>query len=260
LVADGYYNLYPRKKFSKEGFILTSRGCAHHCTFCSPMCRVSFGKRYRYHSVNYVVDWVQRLKEQGVDYVTFMDDDFTFSRSRVMELCKAIPPVRWMAHARVDDLDFEMLKVMKNAGCELLKIGVESGSPSVLKNIRKTNEPEIWPEKAVEVGQMSRKLGIDVVAMFLVGVPGEKSEDIEMTKSLIEKMDPYLIQTARYTDYQKGGYHYGHSTDSKRAEQYLYRSFYLRWRFLRNHTRFLPYHLHNLSSSKKALPYLLNFK
>ncbi len=256
LVTEGYYNLYPRKRFRKESFVLTGRGCAHQCSFCSPMCRVSFGDNYRYHSVNYIVDWISRLKKEGVDYITFMDDDFTFSRKRVMDLCEALPRVRWLAHARVDDLDFEMLKAMRNAGCEILKIGVESGSPSVLKNIKKTKYPEEWSEKAKALGQMARKIGIDVVAMFLVGVPGETQDDIKLSCKLMKEMDPYLVQVARYTDYTKGGYHYGHSVDSKKAEQYLYHSFYLRWRFLRDHVRFLPYHLTNISSVKHSLHYI----
>jgi len=172
----------------------TSRGCPALCTFClwpQTMC----SHRWRTRSSDNVVAEVRRARElfPQVKEIFFDDDTFTIGKSRVLDLCGKLKPLKltWSCNARVTT-DFETLKAMKEAGCRLLIVGFESGDAAILKNIRKG----ATIEQALSFMKNCRRLGFKVHGDFQMGLPGETSETIEKTIRFAIKLDPETIQVS----------------------------------------------------------------
>ena len=157
--------------------IMSSRGCSHHCTFCCQL----MGK-WRTRSSKNVVEEIEYLLNHYEDIRSFQfyDDNFTLNKSRVIELCellikKSLNKYMWSCQVRVDQITKDLLELMKKAGCVKVSYGVESGSPTILKNIHKG----ISLEKVRETFEMTKKVGIERLAYFMIGNPGETKESIQ---------------------------------------------------------------------------------
>jgi radical SAM superfamily enzyme YgiQ (UPF0313 family) len=138
---------------------------------------------------------VRRAQElfPEVKEIFFDDDTFTIGKSRVLELCQKLKPLKftWSCNVRVTT-DFETLKAMKEAGCRLLIVGFESGDPAILKNIKKG----ATIEQAQTFIKHCRCLGFKVHGDFQMGLPGETRETIERTIRFAMKVDPETIQVS----------------------------------------------------------------
>jgi radical SAM superfamily enzyme YgiQ (UPF0313 family) len=86
----------------------------------------------------------------------------------------------------VDFVDEDILKLMKKAGCHQIMYGIESGSDEILKNIKKRTSLS----RAVEVVAMTKKVGIECRATFMLGNPGETQQTMEQTLAFAKKLDP----------------------------------------------------------------------
>jgi len=165
--------------------MITSRGCPYKCVFCD---RPNLGKRFRARGSGDVVDEMEECVKLGIREIVLYDDTFTVDRDRVFSICHEIERrgmrISWSIRARVDRVDSDMLKELKSAGCERINYGVESGSEEVLKRLRKG----ITKKLAAEAFRLTRKAGIQTVAYFMFGCPGETrdqmSETIDFAKSL----------------------------------------------------------------------------
>lgn len=172
----------------------TSRGCPALCTFClwpQTMC----SHRWQTRSSDNVVAEVKRALElfPQVREIFFDDDTFTIGKTRVLELCRKLKPLKfvWSCNARVT-ADFETLKAMKDAGCRLLIVGFESGDSTILKNIKKG----ATIEQALTFMKNCRRLGFKVHGDFQIGLPGETQETIDHTIQFAMKLDPETIQVS----------------------------------------------------------------
>jgi len=132
--------LYNPQNYSSEdmGVIMTTRGCPFGCTYCFHM----WARRVRYRSIDNVVEEMKQVKQRyGTRQFAFKDDTFTINRKRLMDLLQRMIDerlnVNWECTTRVDVLDEEMLKKMIEAGCNVVKIGVETGSERILKETSK---------------------------------------------------------------------------------------------------------------------------
>ncbi len=197
----------------KAASIVTARGCFGVCKFCAAP---AFWKKNRFRSPENVVAEISKVvKRYGVKYINFMDDTFTDSAQRVNSICDLINKLNanlmWRATARINTLDYRLLKQMKDCGCVELSIGIESGSQRILDTLGK----KTTVEKIKEVCEIIKKLGINLSACFIVGSPGENRMSIEETKRIIEYIRPdsfnvsqalYLYSgTAFSKEYSKNG-------------------------------------------------------
>jgi hopanoid biosynthesis associated radical SAM protein HpnJ len=180
--------LYPYISF------YTSRGCPSNCTFCLWPQTMS-GHQWRTRSSENVVAEVLRAQElfPQIKEIFFDDDTFTCGKSRVLELCGKLQPLKftWSCNARVTT-DFETLEAMKEAGCRLLVVGFESGDSTILKNIKKG----ATIEQALDFMKNCRRLGLMVHGDFQIGHPGETRETIEKTIRFAMQLDPDTIQVS----------------------------------------------------------------
>ncbi len=173
--------------------LVTSRGCPHNCSFCTA--KLYYGERLRQRSAKNIVDEMEEIKNKyNIHYITMWSDTFTLDRKFVMDLCEEILKrkliIKWMCNSRVDTVDEEMLKAMKKAGCIGIAFGVESGVQEILdKAGKKTTLKEI--EKAFK---LMKKVGIESLAHFIFGLPGETTKTIKKTVKFAKKLDPDYAQ------------------------------------------------------------------
>lgn len=176
--------------------IFTGRGCPNRCSFCS-WTETLTGRKYRVRSIKNVVDEFQYIKEQlpEVKEIFIEDDTFTIDKKRIKAFCEELKSrglrVTWSCNARAN-LDYETMKIMKEAGCRLLDVGYESGSDEILKNV----------EKGITMGQMrefarsAQKAGLMVLGDFVFGFPGETKETAERTIEFAKELRPNYVQFA----------------------------------------------------------------
>lgn len=203
---DKYGFVYPLRIYKriKWGHILSSRGCPYDCIFCSQTIRESYGKDIRLRSAQNVVDEIEVLISRGANIIAFDDDNFTTVEGHVISICQEITRrklnISWICHARVDNLSKDLLVSMKQAGCILLRCGIESGSERILKILKK-GDSSCWKQKAIEVFKEAKGLNIMTNALFLIGNPTETRQEIEESIALAKELAPDIIQVAFFTPY-----------------------------------------------------------
>lgn len=165
--------------------IVASRGCPYACSFCAGS--KIHGRRVRYRPVAAVIDEISYLvKHFGVKEIQFVDDNLTWSRDYVVELCAEIDrlPYRipWSCPngVRLDSLDDDLLGTMKSAGCYAVGMGIESGSDRILASVRKGLELDQVRDRVEAIS----RAGIETRGFFVLGFPTETIEDMEATITL----------------------------------------------------------------------------
>ncbi|PIO03989.1 hypothetical protein COT48_02735 [Candidatus Woesearchaeota archaeon CG08_land_8_20_14_0_20_47_9] len=197
------YNLLDIKKYrySQKGWtslrfttMMTSRGCPYACTFCA---HSVFGRRVRFHSVEYVVDCIEFLyRRLGIRGIGFMDDTFAINPKRVIRICRAIKmrglKIIWYCICNVNTITFPLLKEMRSAGCVKISYGLESGDPEMLAKVKKV----ITLKQAERVVEMTKKAGIETLAFFMIGFPGETRASLARTKEFAKAVKPDFVSIA----------------------------------------------------------------
>jgi anaerobic magnesium-protoporphyrin IX monomethyl ester cyclase len=174
----------------------TSRGCPYKCQFCSVT--TFWGASWRMRSPQNVVDEIEQLVENhGVQHIHFLDDIFTITPQRVIEICKEINRrgigVTWNNMTRVDSVNEDLAHWMRESGCVWTSFGIETGDDMVMKNIKK----ELNNERIIRAFDIFKNQGIPTVALMMVGNPGETQASIEETKKLLRMIKPHFIVTAK---------------------------------------------------------------
>ena len=173
---------------------MTSRGCPFSCSFCA-----TDNRHVRYHSIERVLAEIRQVNAHyGTTQFSFKDDSFTVNKRRVAEFCEALRResvrVGWECNTRVDLVTEEMLIDMKKAGCNSVKVGIESGSEQVLERMNKG----ITLNQARTAAELFRRVGIHWTGYFLMGVPGESLEEVYGTLALMYEIKPDFASIGVY--------------------------------------------------------------
>lgn len=183
-----YYSLLAKR--TPVTTMFTSRGCPYRCLFCD---RPQLGKKFRARSAENVVDEMEECLKMGIKEILIYDDTFTIDRKRVLDICKEILKKRlkmsWDIRARVDNVDREMLKRLKETGCERIHYGVEASSQRILDILRKG----ITLEQVKETFRLTKEAGISTLAYFMFGSPGETEEEIKESIRLAKELKPDFV-------------------------------------------------------------------
>jgi anaerobic magnesium-protoporphyrin IX monomethyl ester cyclase len=169
--------------------LMTSRGCPWNCTFCGA--ETSWGRGFRSLSVPRVLDAIQEALERVQPRILLIKDDtFTANKRRVLDICTGIRErslnFSWSCDTRVDVLDDELLRAMRLAGCERLSLGVESGSPEILRNINK----RITVEQIIKSADAARRCGIRTRFYMMLGNRGETEATFLESLRFLERARP----------------------------------------------------------------------
>jgi anaerobic magnesium-protoporphyrin IX monomethyl ester cyclase len=176
----------------------TARGCPNHCNFCAD--RSLWGGKVRRRSVENVLNEIKELKRihPNLKFLDFTDGTFNFDRTFLESFCKRMIEenigIQWRCTARYDNLDDEILSLMKKAGCFALYLGMESGSGRILE----ITEKNIHTAEIVEKSRLIRKRGIVSVASVIFGIPGEMKDDVDKTLSFMRKLKVDLFDVNSY--------------------------------------------------------------
>ena len=157
--------------------MITSRGCAYRCVFCDA--RVVMGEKYRFHSPERTLAEIGYLiRLFGVREIIFKDSEFVQNRARTERLCELLAearlPVRWICNGRVGKIDAALMKKMKDAGCELVMFGVESGDQDILNRLKKG----FVLAQVRKTFRDAAEAGLKTSANFMIGNPGESAADV----------------------------------------------------------------------------------
>lgn len=177
--------------------LTTSRGCPYTCSFCSD--RKLWGGKVRRRSVENVIAELKHLEQNyPVDVVDFSDGTFTYDRKYVEAFCEAVIKnkigLRWRCTARYDNLDENLLKIMKRANCGGLYLGAESGSDRILGQMDK----KITAAQIKRVSKMINDAGLDSVTAILIGLPDETEEDIKATLDLMRQLKTGIFDVSSF--------------------------------------------------------------
>jgi len=175
-------HLFPLSRYlalDVHASILTGRGCPFNCIFCvgSKM----GGRRVRYRNPKLIIDEIEQDLATGFREVNFEDDHLTLNHQHLNAICDEIIArglkFNWSAFSRVDTVNLEILRKMRQAGCTWLLYGVESGNQEILDIIKK----KITLQKVKDAVDMAKEVGIGILASFILGLPGETPETMRQS-------------------------------------------------------------------------------
>ncbi len=198
------YKHFPLERYRMAGKnylpIITSRGCPFQCTFClaSDMC----GRGFRTRSPKKVVDELEWMRDTlGADVIAFYDDTFTFDKKRAEAICDEMKARKfnlpWDCRTRVDTINKEILVKLRDADCQLIHFGVESGNQTMLNAMKKgtTVEKNAWAIK------LAKEVGISVAISVVVGYPGETEAMLKETFDFIKRAKPDFVYVCQAIPY-----------------------------------------------------------
>ncbi len=179
-----------RTKRQPSHGIITSRGCPFNCFYCH---KQTFGRGFRAHSPERVLQEIDLLVEKyGARDIGIWDDNFTVNKKRVLKICDLLKErkhdLTFSCEARVDCVDDDILNALKGAGCDCIAYGIESGSQRMLDYMRKS----ITLEQARQTVKKTHKVGLNMLAYFMMGLPSETKKDIEKTIKFAKELNPKL--------------------------------------------------------------------
>lgn len=171
----------------------TQRGCPFPCTYCAARMYNQLyegtGEYGRRRSHRNVLDELHGIAAEGnLAYVIFLDDTFTIHHPWVREFCALYREelrVPFCLHARVETVNERLLGILADAGCKQITYGVESGSERVRREVM---QRPVTNQRFRDVFRWTREAGIAVTANYMLGLPGERRDDLEQTIELAEEL------------------------------------------------------------------------
>jgi radical SAM superfamily enzyme YgiQ (UPF0313 family) len=181
--AHGYWSLT----------IINSRGCPYHCAWCQ---KAVFGRKYRIRTPENSAEEMKLLKNVfSPDFIRVVDDITGVQKNWVLkwsqEVIKRNAIIPFECLTRVNLASEDMLKALKDMGCEKIYFGAESGSQKVLDAMEKG----ITVEQIYKASELCKKLGIKTYFFMMVGYPGEEIEDLKLSVKLLRETLPDEFST-----------------------------------------------------------------
>lgn len=168
--------------------LMTSRGCPFNCNFCATP--INWGRVVRGMSPERVLKEIELCVDRfGAKAIWFYDDTFNYNPKRVEAICDGIIKrgfkIKWTCELRIDILQKELLKKMKEAGLYYVSFGLEAGSERVRKEIIGKNIDLKHLKNTVE---WCKELGIKANCFFIFSHPTETWEEAKETLEIIENL------------------------------------------------------------------------
>ena len=188
------YDLIDMKKIESRIFpnswwpLHAGRGCCYHCKYCASL--GLWRKTYRHKSTQRVLKEIKILmNHNGIKEFYFHDLTFTINRKRVKEICSYLIEEKikteWGCATRIDCVDKDLLKIMREAGCRIIIYGVESFCDKMLSLMGKGYRTA----QAIEVLNYTNKLSIETRFELLFGFPGETENTLRETMQSLKKIE-----------------------------------------------------------------------
>ena len=169
--------------------VMTGRGCPFKCFFCVYP-QVFNGRQYRMRSPENVVDEFEYIARSfpEVREIGIEDDCFTANPKRAGKICELILQrglkIKWYCNVR-GDVDLDVLRLMKKAGCRLVTVGFESGCQEILDGMHKGEQVDRYLKFAID----ARRAGVLVHGCIMVGNPGDTRETLKRSYEFAKKIN-----------------------------------------------------------------------
>lgn len=180
--------------------LITHRGCPFKCVFCSH----NSGFKPRYRTPANVLDEVEEILERyRPERIRIEDETFGLHMGRTKAILEEIISrnlhrrIRFSAQTRVDRVDKEFIRLLKTANFETLELGVETGNPDVLREIKKG----ITLEQVEHAVALAKASGLRVWCKFILGHPHETHATIRDTMDFITKINPHQLSVSIMTPF-----------------------------------------------------------
>ncbi len=167
-----------RQKKVRHLETLASRGCPFNCVYCYRI----YGRNVRRRSPEAIVaELVELVNRFQIEYTGFPDDLFTSDKKFVMETCalmkEKLPGIKWSCLGRVNTVDREMLEAMKDAGCDWISYGIESGCDIMLEKMRRG----VTAKQCLDAVKLTESVGIHAEGSFVIGMFDETRDSVKKT-------------------------------------------------------------------------------
>ncbi len=176
--------------------IISSRGCSNKCSFCSMY--MVHGRKFRYRSPENVVDEIEMLyKKYDHRYFSFMDDNFTFSKKRTLDICNEIINRGFNIQfdtpngVFIKTLDKEVMDALTNAGLIRICVAPESGSEFIRNKVihKSLSNKEIYDF----FDMVKDYKNLFIKTFFVIGFPEETNETLNETYEMIKRIPVHKI-------------------------------------------------------------------
>lgn len=175
------HDLFPIEKYTVPFMmsdictsILTNFGCKFTCNYC-PASSVA----YRERSLDDILTEIKVLKDKGIDNYWIRDFTFGLNKESTIEFLKAIENMNlnWFCLTRAEILNEKFIKLMANAGCYLVMLGVDTSSKKTMKKVSRMQDMNALKRKI----SMLKSANIFTLSHMILGLPEDGIRDMLRT-------------------------------------------------------------------------------
>jgi hypothetical protein len=200
------WELLPYERY-KLLSVFTSRGCPDRCAYC-PYAAAQ-GHHLRTRSVENVLAELAWLSERfRPGRLVFRDPVFAHDRERVVAICEGILRrglhLSWECESRPEHFDTELLRLMQRAGCQWIKIGLETTDSQVLQKLRRVGSAEeasAYLQHVAEVVRACTNMELQCRAFVMAGLPGQDLQMAQRTREFLEQLKPTALNVKAFERY-----------------------------------------------------------
>ena len=191
---DRYMALQRQHSGTSYIFLYTTRGCPFQCSYCSAGTKAYAIVRKK--SVDQVIAEMKYFIARGHKNFYFYDDEFAIDMKRAKAICRRIIDekldIKWACYNTTNLVDEELISLMAQSGCHLVRYGVESGDMELHRKL----DTYLDEDEVIKAFDLTHKYGIFVDTFVLVGLPGETHESLKKTYRLLRRVRPDRITTS----------------------------------------------------------------
>jgi radical SAM superfamily enzyme YgiQ (UPF0313 family) len=179
--------------------MITSRGCVYQCSYCD---RSVFKRGFRHNSPEYIYEHMQVLRRRfGVRHINIYDDLFTTNRKRVTALCERLTReplgLQFNCALHAGHADDDLLAMLKEAGCMMVSLGIESGDPGLLERHKASASLDQMRDTVERI----QSHGLLAKGLFMIGLPGETPETVQRTSDFVMSLGLDDMNTSKFTPF-----------------------------------------------------------
>lgn len=200
LLQDKFIDKFAEGTGKRLSWVLSSRGCPFSCTYCAS--HQVWTRNWRYRSHENLFEEIKELVEKyNLQHINFADDTFTVNRERCLQFCDLMmrekQKITWACNVHVNTATRDMFETMRMAGCTEVWMGVESGSPLILKELKKSSDIG----RIKDAFCWSKEAGLKRHAYLMIGSPSETLDTISETERLVDEIQPDYAALTILTPY-----------------------------------------------------------
>ena len=195
---DFYDQLAPH--YHVHPYMMTSFGCPYHCTYCMPAhLKITLPRR----SIDGCIRELKELKRMGAKRMFIWDDSFTIDKKWVFAFLNRYReeiklPFRCVTHPKL--ITYDMTKKLKEAGCYLIGIGIQTGNEELRRKVLNRYETN---DDFLKACYIIKQFGIKLTVDHIFCLPGETAENLQESYELYKKAKPDLLNTFRLIYFPK---------------------------------------------------------